>query len=355
LAKIFIFVPMFIKNHINAVITLAMVLTIFACEEKDKQSVAADYVITARVENGNAFNSAIGEVRSVAGDDYFQLPNQISGAYVNGGFTITLPGTFDAKSLKRVREGFDPWIKVSDTNARYFRFSNLAGYDRNGSHIGNFALHDVSTVKLVKFDGGSELDGIEYRGSYWYVDRDVTISGGGDDGYSCNLVFKKGWNIVYDICYLPPCNGGPTTTLPSNKIKWQLDRSKYYNDAFKTRFAKGTLGASGKSRPIEMSFENVSNTGDLYFISGKSKTNVATDAFNGTLKISSQVAGGSCKSGEFEIKGSYELDEKKSKTSGSFKGTFTACEKSGRLSKASFKGNWVKDANGNKTPCDFGI
>jgi hypothetical protein len=38
--------------------------------------------------------------------------------------------------------------------------------------------------------------------------------------------------------------------------------------------------------------------------------------FEGSLKISSQTVGGSCKSDEFEIKGSYDLDEKESKTSG---------------------------------------
>ena len=33
----------------------------------------------------------------------------------------------------------------------------------------------------------------------------------------------------------------------------------------------------------------------------------------------------------------------------------TACEKNGKLSKATFKGDWVKHANGSKTPCNFGL
>jgi uncharacterized protein (TIGR02145 family) len=126
-----------------------------------------------------------------------------------------------------------------------------------------------------------------------------------------------------------------------------------YSPALQTHFAKGTLGESGKTRPIEMFFQNVFKSGNVYSISGKSKTNAAEDIFAGTLSISGITAGGSCPSGETEIKGSYDLNEKESKTSGSFKGTFTACEKSGKLTKASFKGNWVKHATGDKTPCDF--
>jgi uncharacterized protein (TIGR02145 family) len=125
-----------------------------------------------------------------------------------------------------------------------------------------------------------------------------------------------------------------------------------YSSALQTHFAKGTLGTT-KPMAIEMFFQSVSKTCDYYTISGKSKTKVAEDAFNGTLIISSIAASSSCKSGENEIKGSYDLKEKESKTSGHFVGSFTACEKNGKLSRASFKGDWVKHANGNKTPCNF--
>jgi uncharacterized protein (TIGR02145 family) len=126
-----------------------------------------------------------------------------------------------------------------------------------------------------------------------------------------------------------------------------------YSFALQMHFAKGTLGESGKSRPVEMFFQQVSKNCDFYSISGKSKTKAAEDAFSGVLAISGKTAGGSCNSGETEIKGNYDLKEKKSKTSGRFAGNFTACEKNGKFSKASFKGNWVKDANGSKTPCNF--
>ncbi|MDR2732087.1 MAG: fibrobacter succinogenes major paralogous domain-containing protein [Fibromonadaceae bacterium] len=126
-----------------------------------------------------------------------------------------------------------------------------------------------------------------------------------------------------------------------------------YSSALQTHFAKGTLGESGKTRSIEMFFQRVSKNCDFYSISGKSKTKAAEDTFSGILSISSKTADGSCNSGENEIKGSYDLKEKESKTSGRFVGSFTACEKNGKLSKASFKGNWVKHSNSSKTPCNF--
>jgi len=126
-----------------------------------------------------------------------------------------------------------------------------------------------------------------------------------------------------------------------------------YSSALQTHYSKGTLGATGKTRPIEMFFQSVSKNGDSYSIKGKSKTKAAEDAFNGSLSISSETTGGSCGGGEKEIKGTYDLNENESKTSGHFVGDFTACENNGKLSKANFVGNWVKHSNGNKTPCEF--
>jgi hypothetical protein len=325
---------MFIKNLVNPLIMVLTIFTFLACETK-----AGNYIITAQVENGNAFNSVIKEAR------VWKLP--ISSAYVNGSFTITLPEKIDANLLEN--------IYVGDKNVNRFEVS-IGAYDSNGSKVGNFAQYDGSKVEHVYFDGGSEVSGEESEHSFWYVDKDVTIDVSDDGGTCVHLFLKKGWNNVYRTEYFPTgnfCTGTFKPDKANGALKWQFYIN--HSDAFKTRFAKGTLGTSGKSRPIEMFFEKVYKTGNIYFIYGKSKTNAAADAFEGSLKISGQTVGGSCKSDEFEIKGSYDLDEKESKTSGSFKGTFTACEKNGKLSKASFKGNWIKHANGNKTPCEFGL
>jgi uncharacterized protein (TIGR02145 family) len=130
-----------------------------------------------------------------------------------------------------------------------------------------------------------------------------------------------------------------------------------YSFALQTHFPKGTLGESGKTRPIEMFFQKVSKNGNLYAVNGKSKTKAAEDAFNGTLQMYSSLNYDmgkiSCSSGENKIAGGYKLEEKKSKTSGYFNGTFTACEKNGKLSKAKFDGYWTKHSNGEATPCNF--
>jgi uncharacterized protein (TIGR02145 family) len=132
-----------------------------------------------------------------------------------------------------------------------------------------------------------------------------------------------------------------------------------YSSALQTHFAKGTLGESGKTRPIEMFFQKVSKNGKIYDINGKSKTKAAEDTFSGTLGVSSDVnyinIEISCGSGEKKIGGDYRLEEKKSKTSGYFSGEFSACEKSGKFSKAKFEGSWIKHSNGEATPCSFGL
>jgi hypothetical protein len=351
------------KDALLAAICIATAFTNSAYGQTGNKPSAGGYTITARVENGNTYNSIISEVRSIVDEgSFFQLPKQVSGAYVNGGFTVTLPGALDAKSLEDM-SGLFGSEDISDKSAKYFVCPGLAGYDHSGIHIGNFAQYDGSSVKIGKYDDGEggehrELEGWEHGVSFWYVDRDVTVNSLGDgESNPSNLVLKKGWNKVYVSSHSLTGNGNQTTTKPDDvNVKWQLRRDNYYDAAFKTRFAKGALGASGKSRPIEMLFENVDNMGgNLIAIGGKSKTNVAEDAFSGELTIKNQTVGGSCKSGEFEVKGDYDLREEKSKTSGSFTGNFTACEKNGKLTKASFEGNWVKHATGNKTPCNFGL
>ena len=146
-----------------------------------------------------------------------------------------------------------------------------------------------------------------------------------------------------------PAAKQPAQETPSESIATAAD----YSAALQTHFSKGTLGESSKSRPIEMFFQSVSKNGNSYSISGKSKTKSAEDTFSGTLTVSSETAGASCASGETEIKGAYDLSEAESKTSGHFVGSFTACESGGKLSKASFKGNWIKHANNKETPCGF--
>ena len=124
-----------------------------------------------------------------------------------------------------------------------------------------------------------------------------------------------------------------------------------YSVALQTGFPNGSLGEN--KRPIEVHFQSVSKNGDSYTINGYTKTKAAQDLFSGTLKVSGEVKGGSCGAGETELKGSYNLNEKESKTSGRFAGNFVACENSGSLSRANFSGKWIKHSNNNEIPCSW--
>jgi len=124
-----------------------------------------------------------------------------------------------------------------------------------------------------------------------------------------------------------------------------------YSFALQTDFPNGSLGEN--KRPIEVFFQSVSKNGDSYTINGYTKTKAAQDVFSGTLTVKSEAKGGSCEDGETELKGSYSLNEKESKTSGRFAGNFVACENSGSLSSANFDGKWIKHSNNSETPCSW--
>ena len=138
-----------------------------------------------------------------------------------------------------------------------------------------------------------------------------------------------------------------TEAAPKSATVMSMD----YSVALRTNFPNGSLGEN--KRPIEVHFQSVSKNGDSYTINGYTKTKAAQDLFSGTLKVSSGVKGGSCGAGETELKGSYNLNEKESKTSGRFAGNFVACENSGNLSSANFSGKWIKHSNNNETPCSW--
>jgi hypothetical protein len=325
--------------------------------------------ITAQVENGGIFNSAVGRLfinTEHIGGEVEQIP--LAGAYANGGFTVTLPEKIGAEYLGEIvaMEHFDgDWARISDKKTKVFTFARINGGNRD--RAANFKLRDLSNVEINRFgdgEGDIEIHSDEKSVAFWYVDRDVTVHGGGaDEGSHISLTLKKGWNKVYKWENDVTGNFMWSTNQPADwNAKWRAidiaEGNSNYRSALETRFAKGTLGAAGKTRPIEMFFTDVYRQYDHYTIDGKSKTSSAEDAFTGTLEVGAiggKPASGLCGGGETEFAGIYNLKEKESKTSGRFIGSFTACEKEGKLLKAKFEGNWVKDANGNKTPCNFGL
>jgi hypothetical protein len=86
-------------------------------KKMNRKESAFDGVITAKVENGNALNSIIKELR-VTNDKGNVIA---SGVYANGGFTITLPKTLDAKYLSNIIGVGDYWYEgVRDRNANFY-------------------------------------------------------------------------------------------------------------------------------------------------------------------------------------------------------------------------------------------
>jgi len=135
-------------------------------------------------------------------------------------------------------------------------------------------------------------------------------------------------------------------TAPAPAVATATD----YSSALQTNFPNGSLGEN--KRPIEVFFQNVSKSGNSYTVNGYTKTKAAQDTFSGTLTVSSETKGGSCGAGT-ELKGSYNFNEKESKTSGRFEGNFVACENSGNLSSGNFNGKWIKHSNNSAIPCSW--
>ncbi|MDR1155405.1 MAG: hypothetical protein LBL04_11915 [Bacteroidales bacterium] len=161
-----------------------------ACNKDDDGPEASPIEsITATVENGSSYD--LDQVKAsidYAGGSY----EVVSGSYTNGGFTLTLPKTVDARYLKPLfdeedLELFGSGIKVSDTNAKT-AFLYIAGYKSN--------VPKGSFWYIKELSASSEIEA-----EIVYVDRDVTVTGSGTffgDKEVMNISLKKGWNMWYD-------------------------------------------------------------------------------------------------------------------------------------------------------------
>ena len=168
--------------------------------------------ITATVEGGAKYNGQIVTVKFMIWDDESDdLVALVTGNWSNGGFTIELPQTLDAKflfPLALFAEGIPWWkdnITVSNNNAKItLDFPEILGFDKDDEHVASF--------KNIKEDENSWTEVV-----YWYADIYVNISGSAiiprnppDDDWDeeyyyseenivYSLELKKGWNIVYFI------------------------------------------------------------------------------------------------------------------------------------------------------------
>jgi hypothetical protein len=151
-------------------------------------NLGSTFTIKATVENGSNYNDKIDIVQVIGTGSEAIIA---SATYSNGGFTLNLPATVDAKYLRTRFSDYPSGIKVSDTNTKTFDFVDVSAY-KNGKSVGYFeyyaAVSDDSEVATV----------------FIYVDRNVNINGSitNKDEYDetityDNVSLKKGLNKMY--------------------------------------------------------------------------------------------------------------------------------------------------------------
>ena len=173
-------------------------------------------MITAVVENGNAYNGIISRV--VFAKSYYTTTGErryggeiASTNYSNGGFTLTLPAVLDDKFLYTFEEYGN--IKVSDENAKISDFEGGArGYDSN-----NEMIHRIDLV-------GKNNDLFTFV-FFVYADRDVTITGSHErecgSSETLNVSLKRGWNRVYSTAkYTENVSKYEISTKSVSGLKW---------------------------------------------------------------------------------------------------------------------------------------
>jgi len=175
--------------------------------------------ITATVENGSKFSNIV-TVKAVVRDRSTDKEVEIaSGDFKNGGFTIKLPATVDAKYLSAWEDDEIPsTVTVSNKNAKTTGV-DFRGVDKDGEH--------VTWFYQAKFTDTSGTDA-----DYIYSDGDVNITGTYSETdenekrtevYS--ITWKKGWNIVYATGTEVEKDGFYTynyviTSVPVTGLKW---------------------------------------------------------------------------------------------------------------------------------------
>ncbi|MDR0687335.1 MAG: hypothetical protein LBF55_01445 [Prevotellaceae bacterium] len=191
-----------------------------------------DNTITATVESSYYDNVVVDAVRAMifpigydgiatATDPYLdpeildQLYEVGSGPYANGGFTLRLQDSVDAKYLEamfeRDSENEFSGATVSNPDVKGI-FPTIYGY-QSGELIAYLFAYSSTDGSVI--------------GQLVYVDGNVLVKGSGtesyDDGgafsYTLNLDMKRGWNMMYMGAN---ANGVEVTTTSPTNIAWAL-------------------------------------------------------------------------------------------------------------------------------------
>ena len=187
----------FLSNLIIAALIISAAFV--SCNKDDDDGGNTATSITAKIDNASEF-SDVKKVKIMA--EYYENNTWKEYAlaeadFKDGGFTINLPATVDAKYLEPYDEEEMPQeINVSNTNAKTLWIWSVKGFNS-------------ADEQIARFWCGKEDSNSDTSMNWLYTDSDVNISGTNtsteeedDVVYEFtviySLVLKKGWNVVYD-------------------------------------------------------------------------------------------------------------------------------------------------------------
>ena len=160
-----------------------------------------------------------------------------SAPYANGGFSMTLPGSVDAKYLESMfEEGRMMSLNISNRSVKA-AWADIYGYN---SEVGGGSFYYEKRV------GQGEEEEVVVYADLVYVDGDVVVTGTearreeeGDRTYSWTTTYsvslKKGWNFLYETGTEEVSPDGKTKTYTSSYttsnpggLKWYYQPKGYY-------------------------------------------------------------------------------------------------------------------------------
>jgi len=181
-----------VKKFIATFFTACIILV--GCDKDDgnidrKNDGVAITEIKAKIENASEF-SMVKKVKLMMKNFSTDKEDVIVEAnFKDGGFTIKLPETLNAKYLATWSDIYLllPEFTISDMNAKFGEGLSIQGFNTDDEMVADF-FYVYLGEKNYTF------------ASYYYSDRDVEISGKIEtynSNLTCLLNLKKGWNMVY--------------------------------------------------------------------------------------------------------------------------------------------------------------
>jgi hypothetical protein len=196
------------KKNLKFLMSLAIIGMAFVSCEPTDEDLINEGKINVTVENGTSYNSKIDSVYAELGyetEDDFGYEVVAKAPYLNGGFSIALPKSLEAKYLSNITEGMPNDLTISDKTAKVSALESFSAY-KNGEYVGDFVKTNIDEQAMEDMemeDYFSLMESGIYTIQYVYVDKPTTISGSfveSDDeveiSSNYNLSLKKGWNTM---------------------------------------------------------------------------------------------------------------------------------------------------------------